>query len=230
MHIVNHFHFSYCFHSRKKNCRKLVFKKRWLSASRLLVAHASVSGCVRVCFPYQVCNWIAVSGSYNVIRFTAVDLAAHIYTTLLLLHTNAHWKLKYSNRDDCVCAGVYASVCVYLCFGDKLSFDCQACADDSHKQRRKQTIGVVGRRDGADKVNDKWQVKSRSLSAFPSSSSSLCWIPSWLIKSDTAECARAPMWVSWEAEEHWGILTLKKTNIKKKREDKEALSASGYIK
>lgn len=41
----------------------------------------------------------------------------------------------------------------------KLSFVCLACAGESHKQ----TIGVAGRHDGADRVSDKWQVKSLTV-------------------------------------------------------------------
>lgn len=41
----------------------------------------------------------------------------------------------------------------------KLSFVCLACADEAHKQ----TIGVAGRHDGADRVSDKWQVKSLTV-------------------------------------------------------------------
>lgn len=58
---------------------------------------------------------------------------------------------------QCDCLSLSLSVCWHS--RGKLSFVCLACADEAHKQ----TIGVAGRHDGADRVSDKWQVKSLTV-------------------------------------------------------------------
>lgn len=64
---------------------------------KLLLSHSSGTGKASrsewcACFPYQVCNWIAVSGSYNVIRFTTVGfIHTHAWTHIFSLATQIHY-------------------------------------------------------------------------------------------------------------------------------------------